>query len=88
MIEYRAGYKHVGGGVHAQVIDFPAALTCGRDLPHARRLLAAALVDAAEAAVAAGLALPTPDPDAVDADMDVVEPIYSQLRARFAAGAS
>ena len=29
MLQYKAGYKFVGGGVHAQVLDFPAAITCG-----------------------------------------------------------
>jgi hypothetical protein len=40
MICYKAGYKHVATGVHAQVLDFPAAITCAADLDGARRLLA------------------------------------------------
>ena len=27
MLRYKAGYKYVDGGVHAQVLDFPAAIT-------------------------------------------------------------
>ena len=81
MIQYKAGYKFVGGGVHAQVLDFPAAITCAGDLAAARRLLAVALVDAAEAAVASGLRLPTPDFGVTDPAMDVEEPIYLHLRA-------
>jgi hypothetical protein len=81
MIRYKAGYKHVATGVHAQVLDFPAAITCGADLDAARRLLAAALVDAAEAAIEAGEPLPLPDPAASDPEMDIEEPIYLHLVA-------
>ena len=28
MLKYKAGYKYVDSGVHAQVLDFPAAITC------------------------------------------------------------
>ena len=45
MLRYKAGYKFVDGGVHAQVLDFPAVITCATDLPEARRLLATALLD-------------------------------------------
>src|SRR3954468_19869717 len=64
MIRYKAGYKYVATGVHAQVLDFPAAITCAADLDAARRLLAVALVDVAEAAVEAGEPLPLPRPSA------------------------
>ena len=79
MIRYKAGYKHVTTGVHAQVLDFPAAITCGQDLDAARRLLAVALVDVAEAAIESGEPLPTPDPAATDPEMDIEEPIYLHL---------
>jgi predicted RNase H-like HicB family nuclease len=80
MLKYKAGYKYVDGGVHAQVLDFPAAITCAGDLNEARRLLAIALVDVAEAAVESGQALPVPDPGAFDPEMDLEEPIYLHLR--------
>jgi predicted RNase H-like HicB family nuclease len=80
MMQYKAGYKFVDGGVHAQVIDFPAAITCADDLSQARRLLALALMDVAEAALETGLALPVPNPLAADADMDLEEPIYLHLQ--------
>lgn len=48
MLQYKAGYKFVDGGVHAQVLDFPAAITCGADLAEARHLLGVALIDRAE----------------------------------------
>jgi len=81
MLRYKAGYKYVDGGVHAQVLDFPAAITCAGDLSEARRLLGIALVDVAEAAVESGLPLPVPDPGVLDAEMDIEEPIYLHLRA-------
>ena len=76
MIRYKAGYKYVASGVHAQVLDFPTAITCAADLDGARRLLASALADVAEAAIESGDPLPTPDPTAADPEMDIEEPIY------------
>ncbi len=81
MIRYKAGYKYVATGVHAQVLDFPAAITCAGDLDGARQLLAVALVDVAEAAVESGEPLPTPDPSVTDPEMDIEEPIYLHLVA-------
>lgn len=81
MLQYKAGYKFVGGSVHAQVIDFPEAITCGDDLDHARRLLAEALVDIAETRLELGQPLPTPNPLAADPAMDIEEPVYLHLRA-------
>ena len=63
MPRYKAGYKYVSTGIHAQVLDFPAAITWGADLDEARRSLASALVDVAEAAVELGQPLPIPDRD-------------------------
>lgn len=80
MLQYKAGYKFVDGGVHAQVLDFPAAITCADDLPEARRLLASALVDVAEAALEIGKPLPVPNPFACDSEMDIEEPIYLHLQ--------
>ena len=81
MLQYKAGYKFVDGGVHAQVLDFPAAITCGGDLAEARKLLGIALVDAAEAAVETGNPLPVPAPQVFDSEMDIEEPIYLHLNA-------
>ena len=63
------------------MLDFPAAITFEPDLDAARRSLAVALVDVAEAAVSVGEPLPTPDPTATDPDMDIEEPIYLHLLA-------
>ncbi len=79
MLRYKAGYKFVDGGVHAQVLDFPAVITCAPDLPQARRLLATALLDVTETRLELGQSLPTPNPQVTDPDMDVDEPIYMHL---------
>ena len=81
MLRYKAGYKFVDGGVHAQVVDFPAAITCAADLNEARRLLTAALLDVAEMRLELGQSLPTPKVDATDPEMDFEEPIYLHLSA-------
>ena len=81
MLQYKAGYKFVGGGVHGQVVDFPAVITCASDLTEARRLLATALLDVAETRLELGQSLPTPNPSVTDPDMDFEEPIYLHLTA-------
>lgn len=81
MLRYKAGYKFVNGGVHAQVLDYPAAITCGGDLAEARHLLTLALLDVAETALELGQPLPRPNPLVSDAEMDIEEPIYLHLRA-------
>jgi predicted RNase H-like HicB family nuclease len=79
MLKYKASYKFVDGGVHAQVVDFPAAITCAGDLTEARRLLTAALLDVAETRLELGQPLPTPNANATDPEMDFEEPIYLHL---------
>ena len=32
MLTYKAMYKHIPGGVHAEVLDFPGTISVGRDL--------------------------------------------------------
>ena len=64
---------------HAQVVDFPAAITCAADLTEARRSLTAALLDVAETNLELGQALPTPNPADSNPDMDIEEPIYLHL---------
>jgi predicted RNase H-like HicB family nuclease len=79
MLRYKAGYKFVDGGVHAQVLDFPAVITCATDLPEARHLLSTALLDVTETRLELGQSLPTPNPQVTDPDMDIDEPIYVHL---------
>jgi hypothetical protein len=81
MLQYKAGYKFVDGGVHAQILDFPAVISCGGDLDDARRMLGLALVDVAETLLGLGQALPRPDPTVTDPEMDLEEPIFLHLRA-------
>ena len=81
MLTYKAMFKFVDGGVHAEVLDFPGAITCGRDLDEARRLLSGALVDLAETRWLQGKALPTPDPNVTDSEADLKEPIHLLLKA-------
>ncbi len=81
MLQYKAGYKFVDGGVHAQVLDFPVAITCGADLAEARHLLGVALIDMAETRSELGQPWPQPNPKASDGEMDIEEPIYLHLTA-------
>ena len=81
MVQYKAGYKFVDGGVHAQVLDFPGTISCGSDLDDARRMLGSALIDMAETRLELGEPLPPPDPRVSDPEMDQEEPIFLHLVA-------
>jgi predicted RNase H-like HicB family nuclease len=81
MLTYKAMYKFLESGVHAEVLDFPGVITCGASLDEARRLLASALVDMAETHLLQGEALPIPDPMATDPESDLEEPIHLLLTA-------
>ena len=81
MLTFKAAYQFVDGGVHAHVVDFPGAITCGSDLAEARRLLASALVDLAEICLERGESFPVPDPSQSDPNADLEEPLYLHLRA-------
>ncbi|MFN0022160.1 MAG: type II toxin-antitoxin system HicB family antitoxin [Pirellulaceae bacterium] len=81
MLTYKAAYQFVDGGVHAHVVDFPGAITCGSDLAEARRLLASALRDLAELCLERGELLPVPNPSQSDSEADLEEPLYLHLRA-------
>jgi predicted RNase H-like HicB family nuclease len=81
MLTYRAMYKFVDGGVHAEVLDFPGAISCGADLDEARRMLGSVLVDMAETHMMRGQPLPLPDPACTDPDSDLEEPIHLLLTA-------
>lgn len=81
MLTYKASYQFVEGGVHAHVLDFSGAITCGSDLAEARRLLASALLDLANFALERGEPLPRPDSSLSDPDADIEEPIHLHLRA-------
>ncbi len=81
MLTYKAMYKFVEGGVHAEVLDFPGVISFGEDLDNARATLASALVDMAETNLLLGEPLPQPDPTCTDPDSDLEEPIHLLLTA-------
>ena len=81
MLTYKAMFKFLESGVHAEVLDFPGVITCGATHDEARCLLASALVDMAETHLLHGEALPIPDPQATDPDSDLEEPIHLLLTA-------
>ena len=81
MLTYKAMYKFLGQGVHAEVLDFPGTITFAATLEEARRLLAGALVDMAETNLLRGEPLPQPDPSRTDPEADLEEPIHLLLTA-------
>ncbi len=81
MLTYKAMYKFLEHGVHAEVLDFPGTITFAETLEEARRLLASALVDMAETALLRGEPLPQPDPSCTNIEADVEEPIHLLVTA-------
>lgn len=78
---YKAMYRYVDEGVHAEVLDFPGVISFGANLEEARRMLASALVDMAETDLLRGEPLPCPDPSRSDPEADIEEPIHLLLAA-------
>jgi len=81
MLVYKAMYKFLEEGVHAEVLDFPGVISFAESLQQARRALAGALVDMAQTNLLRGEPLPTPDPARTDPEGDIEEPIHLLLRA-------
>ena len=81
MLTYKAMYKFVQGAVHAEVLDFPGAISSGATLDEAREQLGSALVDMAETHLLNGEPLPRPDPASNDPESDLEEPIHLLLSA-------
>jgi predicted RNase H-like HicB family nuclease len=81
MLVYKAMYKFLDDGVHAEVLDFPGVISWGPDLNQTRQLLSSALVDMAELNLERREPLPQADPAATDPDSDLEEPIYLLLQA-------
>lgn len=81
MLIYKAMYKFCDDGVHAEVLDFPGAISCGDTLDDARKNLAGALVEMAETHLLGGKALPKPDATLTEPDADIEEPIHLLLTA-------
>jgi predicted RNase H-like HicB family nuclease len=81
MLTYKAMYKFLDQGVHAEVLDFPGVISCGENLQEARCMLESALADMAETHLLHGEPLPSPDPSQTDPEADLEEPIYLLLTA-------
>ncbi len=81
MLTYKAMHKFLDKGVHAEVLDYPGAISFGADLEEARRMLGSALVDMAKTNLLLGEPLPRPDPNSTDPDADLEEPIHLLLTA-------
>jgi len=81
MLTYKAMYKFLDDGVHGEVLDYPGAITCGKNLTEARHLLAGALVDMAETTLLEGESLPLPNPSMTNDESDLEEPIHLILNA-------
>ena len=82
MLEYRAAYHRdvATGWFMGEVLDFPGALSQGRTLTSARRMLGDALREMAESLLERGEPLPRPNPRLADKTADVVEPIRLSIR--------
>ena len=82
MITYKAIFKLVDGGVHAEVVDFPGVISCGDNFDAARDNLATALADLAETLLLSGEPLPQPQPETTfHEEVDLEEPIHLLLQA-------
>ena len=79
MLTYKAMYKYLDEGIHAEVLDFPGVITWATNLEEARRLLASALTDMAETNLLLGEPLLQPDATVTDVDADLEEPTYLSL---------
>ena len=67
MLEYHAAYYEIEDGWYmARVLDFPGAVSQGRTLRSARRMIRDSLAGLAEFVVEKGELLPCPDPHAND----------------------
>ncbi len=67
MLKYHAAYfRGESGWIVAQVLDFPGALSQGRTLKSAQRMIRDALRVMAEALIEEGESLPRPNPRARD----------------------
>jgi predicted RNase H-like HicB family nuclease len=82
-LEYHAAYYHGDDSkwIVAEVLDFPGALSQGRTLQSARRLIRDALRLLAECMVERGEALPQPNPKAKDKSAFYRETIRLRIRA-------
>jgi predicted RNase H-like HicB family nuclease len=82
MLEYHAAYYRTDDGWYtAEVLDFPGALSQGRTLKSARRMIRDALRMLAECMMEERRTLPKPNPRVTDKTADFLEPIRLGVRA-------
>ena len=82
MLEYHAAYYPIEDGWYmAEVLDFPGALSQGRTLTSARRMIRDALKGLAEWTVERGEPLPCPNPKAHSKKAVFEETIPLRVRA-------
>jgi predicted RNase H-like HicB family nuclease len=72
---YKAAYYFDDDGVTAHVLDFPAVVSCGKDLPEARRMVQSAISDMAEYYIETGRPLPHPNSTLTDLEAELEEPL-------------
>jgi predicted RNase H-like HicB family nuclease len=82
MLEYHAAYYEIEDGwFMAKMLDFPGAVSQGRTLHSARRMIRDALRGLAEWLAERGEPLPKPNPRAQDRKADFLETIPLKIRA-------
>jgi predicted RNase H-like HicB family nuclease len=81
MLTYKAMYKFLDNGVHAEVLEFPGVISFGTSHEEARSSLATALGDVAETNLLLVEPLPRPDPSRTDPEANLEEPIHLLLAA-------
>jgi predicted RNase H-like HicB family nuclease len=85
MLEYHAAYYQIEDGWYlAKVLDFPGAVSQGRSLKSAQRMIRDSLRGLAQFIVEKGEVLPKPNPKAKDDAATFNEKIL--LKVRFEAG--
>lgn len=83
MLKYHAAYyRQEDGWYVAEVLDFPGAVSQGRTLNSARRMIRDALRLLAETTIEQGNPLPRPNPRARDKKADFTETIPLRIRAQ------
>ena len=82
MLEYHAAYYPIEDGWYmVRVLDFPGAITQGKDLKDARMMVRDALKLMAECTLELGDPLPRPNPRARSKKAVLIEPIRLAIRA-------
>jgi predicted RNase H-like HicB family nuclease len=83
MLEYHAAYYPIEDGWYmAKVLDFPGAVSQGRTLPSARRMIRDSLEGLAEFILEKGERLPKPNPRAKDGKAVYQEKIVLDVQRR------